>query len=157
MYQPSLSSHRMNCATGRGSLQWQKGLGPVPMASFDWLSQCKGLSITMSRKRQILSKKMHKYLAEVLSQPPIENRLKTVATTLPEWLSCLRLPRGQTCDRQSIFVQEGSFHSTLGRLWCRLFHNPNRIFADSRICYIWYEMLAVSVDRWLNEQYEYAT
>lgn len=84
--------------------------------------------------------KQYKYLAEVLSQPGNENRLKTVATELAEWLSCLQLPRGQTCDRQSMFVQEGSFHSTLGRLLCRLFHNTNRISADSRICYIWCEM-----------------
>ncbi len=133
------------------------------MASFDWLSRCKGLSITTSRKPQILSKNQHKYFAEVLSQNATENRLKTVATALPEWCSCLRLPRGQTCDRQSIFVQEGSFHSTLGRLWCRLFHNPNRIYADSRICYVWYEMLAACALGWqrisqgLNGKHEYAT
>lgn len=105
-------------------------------------------------------KTQHKYLAEVLSQPAIENRLKTVVAMLPEWLSCLRLPRGQTCDRQSIFVQEGSFHSALGRLLCRLFDNPNRIFADSRICDIWYEMLAAwairwqRISQWLNGKYE---
>lgn len=50
--------YRMNClccpAGILGSLQWQKGLGPVPMVSLDWSSQCKGLSITTMHEPQIL-------------------------------------------------------------------------------------------------------
>lgn len=153
-YQPSLSPQNELgriplldfCTSGSGGLHWQKGLGPVPMASFDWLSWCEGLSVY--RKWEILKSfvknktKQHKYLVNVLSQPVTENRLKTVAADMPEWLSFLQFPRGQTCDRKSIFVWEGSFHSTLRRLLCRLFHNPNRISPESRICYIWYKMLA---------------
>lgn len=67
------------CGTGRSSLQWQKGLGPVPMASFDWLSQCKGPSITTNRKPQNLWKKQYKYLAEVLFTASIWKQIEDIA------------------------------------------------------------------------------
>lgn len=69
-----------------------------------------------------------------------------------DWRHCqndfhFQLPRGQTCDRVSL-SRKAHFTVHWGRLLCRLFHNPNRIFADSRICYIWYEMLTVCPLRW---------
>lgn len=58
-------------------------------------------------------------------------------------ISMSAAPQRAECDRQVLsFVQETLFHSTLERLLCRLFHNPNWISADSRICYIWFQILA---------------
>lgn len=47
---------------------------------------------------------------------------------------------GQKCDRVSLF-RKARFTARWGDYCCG-FHNPNRIFADSRIWSIWYKMLA---------------
>lgn len=56
------------------------------------------------------------------------------------------------CDRRAFSVQDSLFHSTLERSLCRLFHNPNWIPADSRICHIWLQILAA--DGGVNRTYE---
>lgn len=70
-------------------------------------------------------------------------------------ISMSAAPQRPECDRQALFfVQETLFHSTLERLLCRLFHNPNWISADSRICYIWFQILAACAWFWWQPEWD---
>jgi len=128
------------------SLHLQRGLGLVPMGSFDWLSQGKALSITTSHTSQILSKNSTHIFSRSFNTACNWKQIED--SDCQSDSLCLQTPAGQTYDRKSIIVWEGSFHSTLERLLCRLFHNPNRISPKSRICYIWYKMLAACTQGW---------